>query len=65
MKEDLTKGNMSLKETFGLDDTDYVARGGSIPIMVENAGLIATITVTGLPDVEDHQLIVDALRESF
>ena len=65
VKEDLAKGNMSLKETFGLDDTDYVARGGSIPIMVEDAGLIATVTVTGLPDVEDHQLIVDALREYF
>ena len=65
VKEDLAKGNMSLSETFGLDGTDYVARGGSIPVMLEDAGLIATITVTGLPDVEDHQLIVDALQEYF
>ncbi|OUS35749.1 hypothetical protein A9R01_06600 ['Osedax' symbiont bacterium Rs2_46_30_T18] len=65
VKEDLAKGNMSLKDTFALDDRDYIARGGSIPIMVESAGLIATITVTGLADVDDHQLIVDALQEYF
>jgi len=63
VKEDLIKGHMNLEETFGLDSKDYIARGGSIPIVVENAGLIATITVSGLSDVEDHQIIVDALRE--
>lgn len=63
VKEDLIKGHMDLEETFGLDKKDFIARGGSIPIIVENAGLIATVTVTGLTDVADHQLIVDALHE--
>jgi len=54
---------MDLEEIFGLDKSDFIARGGSIPIIVENAGLIATVTVTGLTDVADHQLIVDASHE--
>ncbi len=63
VKEDLQKGGMSLTETFGLDEKDFVAKGGSIPVKVKGAGLIAVITVSGLSDVEDHQLIVDALDE--
>lgn len=65
VKEDLAEGGMTLSDTFALDKTEYVARGGSIPIMVKGAGLIGTITVTGLRDVDDHQLIVDALQADY
>jgi uncharacterized protein (UPF0303 family) len=63
VKNDLENGGMSLKETFGLESKDYVAKGGSIPIKVNGAGLIASITVSGLSDLEDHDLIVTALME--
>lgn len=65
VKTDLATGDMTLEDPFGLDERDYIAKGGSIPIMVTGAGLVGTITVTGLPDVEDHQLIVDALSAYF
>lgn len=62
VKHDLINGNMTLGQTFGLDGKDYIAKGGSIPIMVKDAGMIATITVSGLKDVDDHQIILDALK---
>ena len=63
VKEDLINGGMSLKGTFGLDETQFVAKGGSMPIMVEGVGLVGIVTVTGLSDVDDHQIIVDALSD--
>ena len=43
----------------GLDPRLYVAAGGSFPIHVDGAGIIGTMTVSGLPQVEDHKLVVE------
>ncbi|MDX8567125.1 heme-binding protein [Elizabethkingia sp. HX XZB] len=32
VKNDLKEGNMSLEKTFGLDERDFLAKGGAIPI---------------------------------
>lgn len=65
VKNDLANGNMTLGKTFALSEKDFLAKGGSIPVFVNRAGLIATITVSGLRDEEDHQLIIDALKEQY
>lgn len=65
IKHDLLHGNMSLPKTFALDEQEYLAKGGSIPIFVKNAGMIAIVTVSGLHDEEDHKIIIDALRGEF
>lgn len=65
VKNDLENGNMSLEDTFALEDKQYVAKGGSIPIFVHKAGMVGTITVSGLKDVDDHQIIVDALTNKY
>ena len=65
VKNDLENRNMSLDQTFALDGKDYVAKGGAIPIFVKDAGMLATITVSGLRDVDDHQIIVDALEGEY
>lgn len=56
---------MTLEKTFALDEKEYLAKGGAIPIFVKNAGMIASITVSGLHDEEDHQIIIDALQGKF
>ena len=38
---------------------------GSIPIMVKNAGIVGAVTVKGLSDVDDHNLIVEALSNNY
>jgi uncharacterized protein (UPF0303 family) len=65
VKNELKVGNMTLDKTFALDEKDFLAKGGSIPIFVKNAGMIATITVSGLHDEEDHKIIIDALKGKF
>jgi uncharacterized protein (UPF0303 family) len=53
----------SLAESHNVDAQLYVAAGGCFPVHVEGAGVIGTITVSGLPQVEDHRLIVAAIRQ--
>lgn len=65
VKNDLKEGNMTLDKTFALNEKDFLAKGGSIPIFVKNAGMIAIITVSGLHDEEDHKIIIDALKGKY
>lgn len=55
-----TKG-MTLLERYGLPVADYAADGGSFPIALEDAGVIGCVTVSGLPQRADHELVVEAL----
>ncbi|AQX03263.1 heme-degrading domain-containing protein [Elizabethkingia anophelis] len=65
VKNDLKEGNMNLEMTFGLDEKDFLAKGGAIPIFVKNGGMIAVVTVSGLHDEEDHNIIIEALKGSY
>ncbi|MFD9377541.1 heme-degrading domain-containing protein [Streptomyces sp. NPDC059999] len=50
-------------DTDGRLDPDlYAAHGGSFPIAVEGAGVIGAVTVSGLPQLDDHALVVEALE---
>jgi uncharacterized protein (UPF0303 family) len=51
----------TLLERYGLAVADYAAGGGSFPLIVENAGIVGSITVSGLPQRDDHNLVVEAL----
>ena len=59
----LAKQNSNLQEKFALPDSDYAAHGGSFPINVEGAGCVGAVTVSGLPQREDHDLVVAVLCE--
>jgi uncharacterized protein (UPF0303 family) len=57
---DLEQKQSSL-ETRGLPTADYASHGGSFPIRVASAGIVAAVTVSGLPQRADHELVVEAL----
>jgi uncharacterized protein (UPF0303 family) len=40
---------------------DYAASGGGLPLIVRHAGIVGAVAVSGLPDVEDHRLVVEAI----
>jgi uncharacterized protein (UPF0303 family) len=42
-----------------LDARDYAHHGGSFPIFLKGTGCVGTITVSGLPQREDHSLVVE------
>ena len=46
----------------GLDPTEYAAHGGGFPIIVRSVGPVGVVTVSGLPQVEDHRMVVAAIR---
>jgi len=48
-------------ERYGLSASEYVLAGGGFPIRVSGVGVIGVITVSGLPQRQDHGIIVDAL----
>ncbi|GIW35160.1 heme-degrading domain-containing protein [Meiothermus sp.] len=48
-------------EERGLDARDFAVHGGSFPIFVKGVGCLGAITVSGLPQREDHELVVEVL----
>jgi uncharacterized protein (UPF0303 family) len=51
----------SIDSIYQLDPKLYGAHGGAFPIRVKGAGVIGVVTVSGLPQREDHELVVEAL----
>jgi uncharacterized protein (UPF0303 family) len=52
----------TLEERYGLSPRDHAAHGGSFPLTLAGLGCIGAITVSGLPQVEDHALVVEVLE---
>jgi uncharacterized protein (UPF0303 family) len=42
--------------------SEYAITGGSFPVRVRGAGLVAAATASGLTSMEDHDLVVDGIR---
>ena len=53
--------NSTLAEKYELQVADYASHGGSFPLKVDGAGVIGSVTVSGLPQRADHELVVEAL----
>jgi len=53
--------NTTFEDSSRLDPDVYAAHGGAFPITVEGAGVIGTVVVSGLPQLEDHAMVVEAL----
>lgn len=53
----------SFEEKSRLDPDRYAAHGGAFPIVVADVGLVGTVAVSGLPQVDDHKLVVEALEQ--
>jgi len=50
-------------EATGLSPHEFAPYGGGMPISVANVGIVGGFYASGLPDVEDHEFLVDCLRE--
>lgn len=50
-------------EKSGLDMKDYATHGGCFPVLLTATDCVGTITVSGLPQREDHALVVSVLQD--
>lgn len=51
----------SLEAKMGLPSRDYASHGGSVPVMSIHGTCIGAVTVSGLPQRDDHSMVVQAL----
>jgi uncharacterized protein (UPF0303 family) len=55
----------SLQVKTGADLRDFATHGGGFPIFLDGTGCVGSITVSGLPQREDHMLIITVLQNYF
>ncbi len=51
----------TLLERYGLPVADFAPHGGSFPLAVAGTGVVGSVTVSGLAQRDDHELIVEVL----
>jgi len=57
----LQHDGVTLESRYGLSFTDYAVHGGSFPLLVRGIGPVGSVTVSGLPQRDDHELVVQAV----
>jgi uncharacterized protein (UPF0303 family) len=59
----LKLSGQTLEDKYGISLSDYAPSGGAFPVRVKNVGVIGTITVSGLKHEQDHEIVVEVLKE--
>ncbi len=52
----------SMEQSYSISESEYAPHGGCFPVILKDTGIVGTITVSGLPQEEDHKLVVEAIR---
>ncbi len=55
----------TLEAHHGLSLADYAAHGGGFPIFLAGSECVGTVILSGLPQREDHNLVVTAIAEQL
>jgi len=57
----LEQAGLGFTERYNLPIEDYAPHGGCFPIHVAGTGIVGAVTISGLPQREDHNLVVEVL----
>lgn len=57
----LLRDGSSLEAKLGVATRDYAAHGGAVPLRLNSGVRVGTVTVSGLPQREDHAMVVEQL----
>lgn len=59
----LKSKGQTIEEKYLISSNEFAAHGGAFPLIIRGVGVVGTITVSGLPQEEDHALVVTTLRQ--
>lgn len=59
----LKSKGQTMEEKYLISSSEFAAHGGAFPLIIGGVGVVGTITVSGLPQEEDHELVVTTLRK--
>jgi uncharacterized protein (UPF0303 family) len=51
----------ALDEALGVEPLLFAAHGGAFPIRITNVGVVGSVTVSGLPQADDHAFVTEMI----
>jgi uncharacterized protein (UPF0303 family) len=51
----------ALDEALGVEPRLFAAHGGAFPIRIKDVGVVGTVTVSGLPQADDHAFVTEMI----
>jgi uncharacterized protein (UPF0303 family) len=57
----LERDGQTMQARHGLELREFAAHGGGFPLVIRGVGCVGSIVVSGLPQREDHALVVEAI----
>ena len=63
MGRQLAHDGKTFADLGGLAEADFAVHGGGFPIFVEGTGCVGAAVVSGLPQREDHNMVVAAIAK--
>ena len=52
----------TIEQSYLISESEFAAHGGCFPILIKDTGMVGTVTVSGLPQEEDHKFVVESIR---
>ena len=65
MGRKLAHEGKTLADLGDLSERDFAVHGGGFPILVKGTGCIGAVVVSGLPQRDDHNIVVEALAKAL
>ena len=59
----LRDAGTTIEQKYMVSEFEFAAHGGCFPVRVADVGIVATVTVSGLAQTDDHDMAVAGIRQ--